>query len=55
MTKLNAMKIVVAKVAAELNVDLIEAASKMQATAAKQNNEELIEDLHHFKMIELNR
>jgi len=53
MTKLETIKTVVSKVAKELNVDLIEAASKMQATALKNNNEELIKDLHDFKMNEL--
>ena len=50
MTKLEAIQIVVEKVAKELNIDLIEAASKMQSQAAKKNNEELITDLHDFKM-----
>lgn len=53
MTKLDAIKQVVSKVANELNIDLIEAASKMQATALKNGNEELIKNLHDFKMNEL--
>jgi hypothetical protein len=53
MTKLEAIKTVVKKVAKELNCGLIEAASKMQATALKNNNESLIADLHEFKMSEL--
>ncbi len=53
MTKLEAIKTVVEKVAKELNCGLIEAASKMQATAAKNNNDLLIADLHKFKINEL--
>ena len=50
MNKFEAIYLVVKKVAEELNVTLIEAASKMQTQAAKKNNEELITDLHNFKM-----
>ena len=50
MSKFQSMYLVVNKVATELNVDLIEAASKMQGQAAKKGNEELIADLHSFKM-----
>ena len=50
MSKFESMRIVVKQVADELNIDLIEAASKMQAQAAKKGNEELITDLHNFKM-----
>lgn len=50
MTKFETLYIVVKKVADEINTDLVEAASKMQAQAAKHGNEELITDLHNFKM-----
>ncbi len=50
MTKFEAIYLVVKKVADEINCDLIEAASKMQAQAALKGNEGLIGDLHDFKM-----
>lgn len=50
MTKFEAMSITVKQVADELNVGLIQAASLMQSQAAKKGNEELIADLHNFKM-----
>jgi len=50
MSKFETIYLVVKKVADELNVDLIDAASKMQYQAAKNGNEDMITDLHNFKM-----
>ena len=50
MTKFESIYLVVKKVADELNVELIEAASKMQGQAAKAGNDSMVQELHDFKM-----
>lgn len=50
MSKLQSIYITVNKVAQELNIDLIDAASKIQEQAAKEGNDEMIAELHGFKM-----
>lgn len=47
--KNESIKDTAAYVMAELNCTEIEAVSKMQATAAKNGNEELLEDLCEYK------
>ena len=50
MTKFETIHLVVKKVAEQLNVDLIEAASRMQGVAAKNGNERMVSDLSNFKL-----
>ncbi len=47
--KMQAINEAVSAVAAELNCTLIEAATKMQATAARQGKDELLDDLCEYK------
>lgn len=47
--KNESIKDTAAYVMAELNCSEIEAVSKLQATAARNNNEELLEDLCEYK------
>ena len=47
--KKEAIQLTAETVAAELNCTLIEAVTKMQGTAAKQGNEDVLQDLIDFK------
>lgn len=47
--KKQAIHLAVQAVAAELDCTLIEACTKMQATAARQNKDELLDDLCAYK------
>ena len=49
MTKLNAVKQAANAVKKEIGCTLLEAVTKMQATAAKNKNEEILEALCEFK------
>ena len=53
--KKDAIKMTVEAVAAELNCTMLEACTKMQATAARQGKEDLLQDLIDYKrtLIEL--